>query len=226
MKGALVVFVKTPGLSPVKTRLAKGIGSENAKTFFVKSVKAVESIAHRILKNNDVDCHPHWAVAENDGLSHELWKNFPQVFTGYGDLGQRLYQVYSSLNKSFDYTIFLGMDSPQITENLILKTISILESYPPKFVIGPAKDGGYYLFGGSQEIPEFVFNNVTYSSNRTLFEFTENLKRLGEIEILTELSDVDTKDELMSVYSEFNDPLTKSQNILKEWMHKIIFTQQ
>ena len=74
MKGALVVFVKTPGLSPVKTRLAKGIGSENAKTFFVKSVKAVESIAHRILKNNDVDCHPHWAVAENDGLSHELWK--------------------------------------------------------------------------------------------------------------------------------------------------------
>ena len=226
MKGALVVFVKTPGLSPIKTRLAKGIGRENANIFFVKSVRAVESIAHKIYKNNEADCQPHWAIAENNGLTHELWKKFPQLFTGYGDLGQRLYHVYSSLNKSFDYTIFLGMDSPQITESLILQTISILESYPPKFVIGPAKDGGYYLFGGTQELPEFVFTDVTYSSNHTLSEFTENLKQMGEIETLTELSDVDTKDELRSVYSEFHGPLTKSQNILKEWIYKIIINRQ
>ena len=82
MKGALVVFVKTPGLSPIKTRLAKGIGRENANIFFVKSVRAVESIAHKIYKNNEADCQPHWAIAENNGLTHELWKKFPQLFTG------------------------------------------------------------------------------------------------------------------------------------------------
>lgn len=224
MKGALVVFVKTPELSPIKTRLAKGIGSENAKAFFVKSVKAVESIAQRIHKNKHVDCQPYWAIAESDGLTHELWKNFPQMFTGYGDLGNRLYQVYSILNKTFDYTIFLGMDSPQITENLILQTISFLESYPQKFVIGPAKDGGYYLFGGGQELPEFVFTNITYSSNNTLTEFAENLLQFGEIETLTELSDVDTKDEFLDVYSEFIEPLTDQQNDLKNWLHRIIFS--
>ncbi len=42
MSAAIAIFVKTPGLSPVKTRLAATIGEEKAKEFYLLSLKAVE----------------------------------------------------------------------------------------------------------------------------------------------------------------------------------------
>jgi hypothetical protein len=44
MSGAIAIFVKTPGVSPVKTRLAANLGQENAEAFHLASSRAVESI--------------------------------------------------------------------------------------------------------------------------------------------------------------------------------------
>ena len=41
-KRAIVCMVKTPGFSPVKTRLSQDIGSAKAEEFFVLAVKAIE----------------------------------------------------------------------------------------------------------------------------------------------------------------------------------------
>jgi glycosyltransferase A (GT-A) superfamily protein (DUF2064 family) len=42
---ALAIFVKTPGLSPVKTRLAEGIGQARAEAFYRLAVDAVAEVA-------------------------------------------------------------------------------------------------------------------------------------------------------------------------------------
>ena len=50
-----MVFVKTPGLSPLKTRLAKGIGKENAESFFKDSVKQTEKTLQEFQASGDVN---------------------------------------------------------------------------------------------------------------------------------------------------------------------------
>ena len=42
---AVAIFVKTPGLSPLKTRLAKGIGSALATEFHRRAAAAVSAVA-------------------------------------------------------------------------------------------------------------------------------------------------------------------------------------
>ena len=55
MKGALAVFAKTQGLSQLKTRLAKGVGTAKAQTFYSYSVKAVTAVMHEVQKQNKQD---------------------------------------------------------------------------------------------------------------------------------------------------------------------------
>ena len=74
MKIAVVVFVKTPGYSPLKTRLAADIGREAAEKFFIESVRKTEKTLMDFCDTGAVTCY--WAVKEPEALNHELWMKF------------------------------------------------------------------------------------------------------------------------------------------------------
>ena len=62
MTGSLAIFVKTPGQSPVKTRLARHIGQLKAEAFHFSSAEAVASVA--VIAGAEAGFKAHWAVAE------------------------------------------------------------------------------------------------------------------------------------------------------------------
>lgn len=115
--GAMAVFVKTPGLSPVKTRLAGTIGREAAEEFHRLSAAAVEAVVG--FAAAEIGANPFWAVAEENGRSHPLWSRFERVWQGPGELGERLARIYDALIERHGYVIFVGADSPQITPALL-----------------------------------------------------------------------------------------------------------
>ena len=66
---AIAVFVKTPRLSPVKTRLAASIGTPNAEQLYRLCIGAIEQTLDTTLKN--LNATPFWAVGEVLGEEEE-----------------------------------------------------------------------------------------------------------------------------------------------------------
>lgn len=81
--GVLAIFVKTPELSQVKTRLAAGIGQEGALLFYNRALEVTAALARQV-KTELVDLDVVWAVAEEQGLKSDRWKEFATVFQGEG----------------------------------------------------------------------------------------------------------------------------------------------
>ena len=120
---ALALFAKTPGYSPVKTRLAQEIGKTQAEAFYRRCLQAATEMADLVKERSDGAVAPYWAVAEQDALQHELWQHFPTLWTGPGCLGRRLHTVSRLLLTRHARVVLLGTDSPQLEPALILVSL-------------------------------------------------------------------------------------------------------
>ncbi|MCB0341605.1 MAG: glycosyltransferase [Pseudobdellovibrionaceae bacterium] len=198
MRIAVAIFVKTPGLSDIKTRLAKGIGAQKAAEFYLQSV-ATTAMKVKKFAESQPDVFPFWAVAEESGCDHPLWKEFPTIYQGMGGLGERQYKIFSDLINTHDGVVLIGADCPHMPTNTLSDAAKSLSPSGENFVIGPAEDGGYYLFAASKPVAQEIWTGVTYSYEHTRKELEELLRPQGHIIHLPELFDIDTKAEYQKV---------------------------
>jgi glycosyltransferase A (GT-A) superfamily protein (DUF2064 family) len=107
--------------------------------------------------------------------------------------------------ESFDKTILIGTDIPDLSPDIINNAVIGLNEYPA--VIGPSMDGGYYLIGfnSSGFLPD-IFSGIPWGTNevflKTMNCFTE--KSLS-ICVLPECRDIDT-------YEDLNEFLTDNKS--------------
>lgn len=195
--GALAIFVKTPELSPVKTRLAASIGRERALQFYELSLATTAALA-RELKSRIPDLQVYWAVAESEGHMAKRWTSYPIVSQGAGDLGARLAFVYESLLVSHSYVCFVGADSPHLEIGALTQGVRLTKkNLQKRFVMGETLDGGFYFFGGSLAVPSLAWQEVEYSTSRTAVQLLENLTRFGKVDFISKNFDIDTIDDLI-----------------------------
>lgn len=208
MTTAIAIFVKTPSLSPVKTRLAASIGEEKAAEFYKLSLKAIQKTI------GEVKITPYWAVGEKQGLSDPLWSEFPALYTGEGGLGERQHHIYQTLSEKYNNVLLIGADAPQLSALMIEKSIAALKDH--NFVVGPAHDGGYYLFGGRTTIDENIWTETTYSITTTRDDLTAKLP--SKPFLLPPLTDVDTQNDLISMLNEIPKNMSVEQKNIVEWV--------
>jgi rSAM/selenodomain-associated transferase 1 len=211
---AIAVFVKTPGLSPVKTRLAASIGSTAAEQFYKLCTEAIQETLQSLAESPEIDVF--WAVGEEDGLCHRMWQGFETIYTGEGDLGARQHHVYQRLLSKYPQVILIGADSPQLSATHLNSAIEALQSH--SFALGRAEDGGYYLFAGSAALGVDIWTNVTYSCADTASQLLSQLP--SQAAMLETLTDVDTIDDLRRLESELKrlSPTGKSQKRLLDFI--------
>lgn len=217
---AIVVFVKTPGLSPIKTRLAADLGREKADDFYHLSVAAVEATVTATAAITGVS--PYWAVAELEGMGEQRWQRFPRIHQGGGALGERLQKVFCELRKRHRIVVAIGADSPQIRSEAICTAFQHLQDDQLNCtsVLGRCPDGGFYLVGTNIELPSDVWVDVPYSASDTADGMSLHLKRHGEVLELPVLTDVDDVRDLQAVQSELQmicDP-TSEQTAVLAWL--------
>ncbi|MEQ1789030.1 MAG: DUF2064 domain-containing protein [Rickettsiales bacterium] len=217
MSAAIAVFAKTLGLSPVKTRLAASIGKERAEYFYQLCLEVVEEILSITIANITPPPTPYWAIAEQEALTHPAWQNMNQIWTGDGDLGQRLHNIYSSLRKNYGTVILTGTDCPQLNNKNIEQAISYL-SKNSGFVIGKALDGGFYLFAGNVDIDCPMWTQTPYSVSSTCEILAKKLSAQNDIHYLNELSDVDIIEDLQTLLLHRADMTLPSQKKLLRWI--------
>ena len=114
MKIAIAAFAKTIGFSPVKTRLAEDKGREFAEGFYRRSVAATREVLLTVCDDDWRGISAYWAVAEEEAANGDTWPDLPVMWTGEGDLGHRLANVYGQLFEGHDAVFLMGTDSPQI----------------------------------------------------------------------------------------------------------------
>ncbi len=113
MSGAIAVFVKTPGLSPVKARLAATLGQKNAEAFHLAASRSVASVVQSLSQKTDIQSY--YAVAEKSALTHSYWEDLPCLWQGEGGLGERMAHIYQTLLNTHDFVLLVGADIPQMT---------------------------------------------------------------------------------------------------------------
>ncbi len=202
MEVAVACFVKTLGLSPVKTRLAAGIGRERADQVYKICVEFMREAMTTAESTQGLTLRPYWAVAEEEGIKHIVWSDLPLIWQGEGGLGDRLKFVFEELQRRHGAVVVIGADCPMISPTLIAEAAAIVAS-GNEHVLGPTDDGGYYLFGSRFVVDhsacdksESVWLKVPYSEENTAQVFTQRLSAKRQVTRLATLFDIDTKADL------------------------------
>ena len=198
MKIAVAVFVKTPGVSPLKTRLAASIGETAAHGFYIRSLKCIQEMLvytkKEMEKQNSTKLDLYWCLGDKG--DQKFWKDFELIYQPSGGLGDRLSVIYDQLLADHDQVFFVGGDCPQISSDTLLKAQKLLIEQS-EFVFGPAADGGFYLFLSARPVPRKLWEDVTYSCDTTLNDLTDKLADVGRsIHFLDVEQDVDTLEDL------------------------------
>ena len=189
MKEAIIIFVRNPQLGKIKTRLAATLGEEKALAIYKELLHHTKEITAQITADKYVFYFD--KIEEND-----LW-NAPGFFKSLqcnDELGDKMKNAFRKLfNEGYEKVAIIGSDCFELTTTIIGEAFALLKNNDA--VIGPAKDGGYYLLGMKKMI-EPVFENKQWSTDsvfrETINDLTENNFSFSCLPLLT---DVDTEED-------------------------------
>ncbi|WP_209330080.1 TIGR04282 family arsenosugar biosynthesis glycosyltransferase [Lunatimonas salinarum] len=193
MKQAVIVFQKTPEHGKVKTRLAASIGDEDA----LRVYQYLLQHTHKVLESLTVDIHV-FISGKNRKPSPSPTNYFFYKQQG-PDLGARMKQAFAQiLALGYEQVLIIGTDCYEISAEILQQAFEVLTHND--LVIGPAKDGGYYLLGMTHPHPQ-LFTEIPWSTSTVCRETIAIAKAAGlSIGLLPELSDVDTAEDLGVLY--------------------------
>lgn len=185
----LMVFAKNPVKGAVKSRLAETIGTENALEVYKALVKHTIEAAHLLPCDKAVFYSEH--IDENDA-----WRKagFQQFVQSGDELGTRMANAFEQKLMQYEKVVIIGSDCPDISTNILEQAFEALNQQD--VVLGPAQDGGYYLLGMKQLVPE-LFQNKPWSTDHVLEATIQDLKNLNlKYSLLPELNDIDDYEDL------------------------------
>lgn len=165
----LIIFCKNPILGQCKTRLAASIGAEKTlgvyKFLLEHTAKITKDVsAKRVVYYSNF-------IEPQDTFDPKVFDK--QVQQGK-DLGARM---ADALNTAFangaKKAMVIGSDLYDLTPELIHQAFNSLDTH--KTVLGPARDGGYYLIGMTQ-MNSALFENKNWGSSTVLSDTLSNLK--------------------------------------------------
>jgi len=189
----LIIFVKNPEIGRVKTRLAKIIGDEQALSIYQKLLLYTKEITKGLNADKAVYYSEH--IDNND-----LWDNmlFSKHLQRGDDLGERMQNAFAeAFAQGKERVIIIGSDCLELETYMIKEAFAVLESND--VVLGPAKDGGYYLIGMTAFLPT-LFEDKNWSTDDLLMDTISDLKKMNaKYYLLKTLNDIDTIEDLKAL---------------------------
>ncbi len=184
---ALIVFLRLPLKGKVKTRIASTEGDEQALAIYVQLMDITLDLA-----------------AQSDRYVYLFYEGgLPQLpdqqpaFTylqqSPGDLGKKMADAFSQVLKNHPKAVLIGSDCPTLSKAILEEAFSLLDQND--IVLGPSRDGGYYLVG-CKNVHPVLFERISWSTASVLDTTIERIR--GEkltFHLLEDLTDIDTADD-------------------------------
>jgi rSAM/selenodomain-associated transferase 1 len=180
-----IIFQKNHVLGQAKTRIVKETGAHLAFDIFGKLIQKTqmlfkESHFNPVLYYSDyIDTNDSWIFTNCD----------KRVQKQQADLGDRMIAAIYDELQLYDKIIIIGADCPYLDKSHIQAAFDALQS--KDFVIGPTKDGGFYLLG-LKFLFEGIFREITWSTNSVCKNLIRNMEVSNyTFQLIEELEDVD-----------------------------------
>ncbi len=188
-KNLLIIFIKNPIEGLVKSRLAASIGDYPAFLIYKELLKKARDLAistpfaKAVFYSNFID--------DNDIWENDLFGKFLQRDDG---VGNRMKNAFAdSFLDGFERVVLTGSDIIGLTPEIIEQAFAGLDN--SDVVLGPAKDGGYYLVG-MNKLHTGLFRDIDWSTEKVLSQTLNKVKSLNlSLSLLPELSDLDRFDD-------------------------------
>jgi rSAM/selenodomain-associated transferase 1 len=156
-KSLLIIFYRNPQLGRVKTRLAKTLGDAAALAIYIRLAQHTREITEN-LSIDKVVCYSDYVDTE------DAWPNetYQKKIQHGDDLGARMQHAFETgFQAGYQNICIIGTDCWELQSNHLQQAFNGLKKAP--VVVGPAKDGGYYLLGLTRFHASF-FENKQWSS--------------------------------------------------------------
>jgi len=180
----IVVFSKAPIVGKVKSRLAVDIGEEAALSIHQQLFAHTQSIVEQtgipsttyFTEPPLIPFHKPWSV------QHGV------------ELGERMANAFEyELNHNHKVCL-IGSDCFDINTDDLSEAMSSLDQFD--LIIGPARDGGYYLIGMKKSYPE-LFHHINWGTDAVFRQTIAIAKQLGlKFYVLQERTDIDTIEDI------------------------------
>ena len=226
------IMMKTPRNGFSKTRLSPPLSSEEAANIsrrFLKDIgAAIEALSHE--DPFVVGVAIYTPVGTEATLGELLPPGFKMIAQREGGFGTRLLGATEDLfSAGFSAVCLIGSDSPTLPSHCLRDVSTFLKEPIDRMVIGPCRDGGYYLLG-LRHAHTCLFENITWSTDRVYGETVERSKEINLPAItLPGWYDVDDQPSLNRLLSElFPERATKRvpqgspAPYTKEFLHQIL----
>jgi hypothetical protein len=193
----IALLVRSPVEGRVKRRLAAGIGKSHAAALyrcFVLDMLSTFSSARIV----PVICyHPPGSIRAIRGL---VGPRFDLLAQRGRDHPGRLKCAFEDMfARGADRAIIVASDSPDLPARHVTGAVSALDKNGS--VLGPARDGGYYLVGFRADtlVPE-AFREIDWSTERVFNQTAGKIIEAGRsVHVLPVWYDIDTADDLSAL---------------------------
>ena len=194
----LVVFTRYPEPGKVKTRLIPKLGPEGAAAQQRQMTERTVGTARRLLKSLDgVSLEVRFDGREAGDMARWLGGDLVYRRQDPGDLGEKMFRSMAVAgDEGAKETVLIGTDCPELTLDILKKAFEALSN--ADVVLGPAKDGGYYLIGLKRpDKTKTLFRDVSWGTETVMAETLAAAEALGlKTAFVDTLHDVDREEDL------------------------------
>lgn len=198
----LIVFTRYPQPGQTKTRLIPRLGAEGAaalqRQLTEHTLNTVQAWLAQQTQPDPTDVVVCFTGCDRPMMQTWLGEQWTYRAQGTGDLGDRLLRAFQDAASERDRVIAIGIDCPGITPPILHQAVAALHTHD--LVLGPAVDGGYYLIGMKQVIPD-LFTGIAWSTDQVLAQTMAIAQALNlSIAMLEPLADIDYPEDLAVWY--------------------------
>lgn len=190
----LLIFTRYPQPGLVKTRLIPLLGPEGAALLHYRLTVHTLTWARTLSRQRAVRVEVHFDGGNATQMANLFGDDLNYFSQGDGDLGKK---IIAAVGLTDEPTIIVGTDCPALATNLVASAFDSLST--SDVVIGPARDGGYYLIGLKRPIPR-LFMGISWGGDQVFVTTYDIAQRLKLTVVRLEcLADIDRPEDIAAM---------------------------
>jgi uncharacterized protein len=186
-KDAIILFLRYPERGNMKTRLAREIGEDLAFDLSVCFIRDILNTLHTV----DAETIIIGTGTTGKGPPGIFGRLLRLVQRGH-DPGERLHNAFADVfSRGFARAVLIGGDCPGLPADYIREAFSELGSHDA--VLGPVRDGGYYLIAlHDRSLRADFFQDISWGTSKVLVETVGKIEdACMELSILQQVERID-----------------------------------
>ncbi len=196
LKQHLIIFTRYPEPGKTKTRLIPVLGRVGAANLQRQMTEYTIFQVQELQKAIAISVEVRFAGGDSQLMQDWLGLDLVYHSQGEGDLGSRMDRsLGNAFQSGAENVIIIGTDCPGVNAQILGTAFENLHAFD--LVLGPAIDGGYYLIGLRQPIPE-LFVNIEWGTAQVFQKTVDIAQKLNLSHVnLSLLADVDRPEDLL-----------------------------